>query len=67
MRIAILVGALIAACCGGSEPRDARQPQPPSEAEETDGFTHEQREALSELLHEDVTEGAAGSKAGPGP
>ncbi len=67
MRIAILLGALIASCCGGSEARDARQPQTPSEAEESDGFSREQREALSELLNEDVTEGAAGSKARPAP
>ena len=66
MRIAISIGALLIACSGG-ERREAEQPEAPSEAEESDGFSREQQQALSELLHEDVTESAAGSSAKPAP
>ena len=55
MRTALLIGALLLGCSSGQE-RPAKQPEAPSESEEADGFTQEQKEALSELLGDDQTE-----------
>ena len=61
MRTALLIGALILGCSSGSDRRGAEAPEAPSEAEESDGFTPEQRAALDELLHD----GNAGAPSTP--
>ncbi|HVJ14587.1 MAG TPA: hypothetical protein VM686_04065 [Polyangiaceae bacterium] len=76
MRTALLISALMLGCSGGQE-RPAEEPEAPSESEETEGFSPEQKEALSELLGEDVSEeqggeqpaqaSPAGSSAPPSP